>query len=660
MTPPSPLLQRGSLWMAIAMLITAALYWPGLRGGYVFDDYPNIVDNTALQIESVSVPALVRAALSSPSSAFKRPLASVSFALNHAFTGLDPFWMKLTNLALHLLNGGLLFLLGCALLRAARPLADDAAGRRMAALLAAAWLLLPINLTAVLYVVQRMESLAQIFIVLGLLGYLRGRREMQTEPWRGAVMAAASLVVMTGLGLLAKETAVLLPLLAFILEWLVLGGLSRGSATRTPLLLIFVGVLGVPLVVGSLWVIPMVLDPQIWVHRDFTLGQRLLTEARVLVAYIAWTFIPLPGWLSFYHDHFPVSTGLTQPWTTLPALVVIAAWAALIFVVRRRRPLLALGLAWYLAAHSLTGTILPLELVFEHRNYFASYALLLAALPLLWPLPDTSADAQSVPERRPTQLLVGALLVFWSLFTALSALAWSHPLRLAVELAGRAPHSPRAQYELGRTALVLSAYDPHSPLIETAQQAFETAARLPGASILPEQALIYMNARMNRPIAENWWQHMFEKIRAHPPSAEEDGAIMALTRCARDGDCALPVDKMIELYATALSHPNPRAGLLIAYGDYAWNVLHDPALAERLVRDAVAAAPREHTYRITLIKMLIATGQTEAARAELATLERQNRLGDLDAVLAPLYDALHPAARSSTQREAVRAIKKPS
>ena len=108
---------RTGWWLLLAaMLLTIAVYSSGLYGGYLFDDYPNIVDNHGVQPHDASVPTLVRAALSSPSSEFKRPLASLSFAVNYLTTGLDPYWMKLTNLVIHLLNGLLVFLLARALL----------------------------------------------------------------------------------------------------------------------------------------------------------------------------------------------------------------------------------------------------------------------------------------------------------------------------------------------------------------------------------------------------------------------------------------------------------------------------------------------------------------------------------------------------------------
>src|SRR6185437_15558241 len=104
---------------------------------------------------------------------------------------------------------------------------DDAAATRLALIVSAAWMLLPINLMAVLYVVQRMESLCQIFVLAGLWAYLHGRWMMLTatdtrRDRRGFALAFSGIVFGTLLGLTAKETAVLLPMFAFLAEWILL------------------------------------------------------------------------------------------------------------------------------------------------------------------------------------------------------------------------------------------------------------------------------------------------------------------------------------------------------------------------------------------------------------------------------------------------------
>jgi protein O-mannosyl-transferase len=645
----NPIQNRQPGWWLIlaAFALTVAVYWPGLSGGYLFDDYPNIVDNTGVQPHDASLSTLVAAALSSPSSEFKRPLASLSFAANYLATGLDPYWMKLTNLVIHLLNGWLIFLLAGTLLRSA-PMPDrDVRASIVASLIAAGWMLLPINLTGVLYVVQRMESMANLFVLLGLLGYVAGRRRMlglTTTPagstdaskkgWvsadiSGLLLCIASITIPTMLGLLAKETAVMLPLYAGLIEWVVFRLTTSAGTRDRRLLSVFLTVLIVPMVLGLAWLLPQVASPGYWSTRDFTLGTRLLSEARIVVDYIAWTLLPTPGALSFYHDDFQISTGLLTPWTTLTSIALLATLTALMLWLRSRRPLAALGIAFFLGCQLLTGTILPLELIYEHRNYFASFGLLLAIVPLL-------AVPRTLPFALPRHVLLAGLFLCWTALTAFTAYVWGNPLRLAEDLATRAPQSPRAQYELGRTYIIYSHYDPASPFTSLAYTPLEKAASLPHSSILPEQALIFMNARMHLPLKDVWWDSMVAKLKARRPGVQDESSLSALTQCAREQRCDLPTECMMQAFLAALSHPNPSARLLATYGDYAWNVLDDHALGERMTAEAVQTAPDEPAYRITQVRMLAAQGRDAEAKQALKQLESLNIGGRLNNGLTEL------------------------
>src|SRR5690348_14309350 len=201
--------------LTMALLLTALVYWPGVSGGYVFDDFPNIVDNAGVHVTHSTLAAWANAAWSSPASSFHRPLASLTFAANWFFSGSNPLPMKVTNICIHLLNGLLLYAMLRELLRAWRArrgeqVIEEAAAHRLSLLIAAAWLLLPINLMAVLYVVQRMESLCQVFVLAGLWAYLRGRHRMlaatdATGERSGFVQATLGIVLGTGIGLLSKE-----------------------------------------------------------------------------------------------------------------------------------------------------------------------------------------------------------------------------------------------------------------------------------------------------------------------------------------------------------------------------------------------------------------------------------------------------------------------
>ncbi|MCX7513736.1 hypothetical protein [Frateuria sp. STR12] len=642
---PAHTRSRGSKagWILfVALILTACVYFPGLTGGWLFDDYPNIVDNPGVQPPNASIGSLVRAALSSPSSEFKRPLASLSFAANYLATGLNPYWMKVTNLVIHLLNGVVLFLLARALLRRCR---GEHPAEWLAAFIAGAWLLLPINLTGVLYVVQRMESMANLFVLVGLLGYVHTRGKLQdpradaSAAWRNYALCAASLILPTAAGLMAKETAVMLPLYAVLAEWVVFDFRNRKGRFDWAIAGLFVGILVVPLVIGLAWLLPGLLDPATWATRDFTLRTRLLSEARIITDYIGWTVLPTPEALSFYHDDFVPSSGLLHPWTTLASLLSLALLFAAGLWLRRRRPLAALGILLFLGCHLLTGTILPLELVYEHRNYFASFGLLLAIVPLLAapgrsPSPDNSPYA--LPMALPRYVALGGLLLFWTMQTAQTAYAWGDPLSLAAELADRAPASPRAQYELGRTYIIYSHYNPGSPFTRLAYAPLERAMELPDSSILPEQALIYMNVRMGLPTKDSWWDSLITKLKAKVPGVQDESSLGALTQCARERLCPLPEQRMLDAFEAALSHPNPSARLLATYGDYAWSVLGNHGLGIRMTDMASHAAPQEPAYLTTLIRMHLATGDRASARRELNSLRLLNTAGRLEGTIRSL------------------------
>lgn len=627
-----------AILLAAALVITATVYWSGLSGGYLFDDFSSIVNNTSVHMERLGQTELTRAALSSPASDFKRPLASLSFALNHLATGLDPFWMKLTNLAIHLLNGLLVFILSRQLFRAAGG--RNAQGADACSLLVAAcWLLLPINLSAVLYVVQRMEAMANLFVLLGLIGYASGRlRLLAGHP--GLLLCATSLVVPTALGLLTKETAIVLPFYAFLVELFIFRWRGSASGRRDRrIVALFVILLAIPLSAGLAWVLPPLLNPVTWASRDFTLQERLLSEARIVCGYIAWTLLPRPHWLSFHHDAFVVSKGLFQPWTTLGGVAVLAALVVLAGVLRKRMPIVALGLAFFLGGHLLTGTVLPLELVFEHRNYFSSFGLMLALVPLL-------AVGRSRPFALPRQTLLVLLMLGWATATAMTAHAWGHPLRLANELAARSPDSARAQYALGHAYLVVSDYRQESPFVPLAREQLAKAALVPTSSILPEHALIMMNSRMGDPVEEAWWDSLGNKLARKKPSVEDISALVSLSRCVSEGGCDVSPARMTGAFLAALAHPDANPRLLSAYATYAWNVLDDTVLAHTMAVDAVNAAPGEPAHLITLIRILAGLGERDQAAArldQLRALDRGGRLGAEINALQELIDRV-PAA----------------
>lgn len=633
-------------WALVALwLLLVLVYSPGLGGGYVFDDFPNIIDNTPLHVtDGATWGEWLAAMFSSPSSEFQRPLAMLSFAINHALTGLDPYWMKLTNLGVHLINSWLVFGLIRCVLRASdihASTGDDTRRSWIALWVAAAWALNPINLMAVLFVVQRMESLCHTFVFAGLWLYTAGRTQLLATG-RGWKTALTGLIGGTALGVMVKESAALLPLYALALEWTLLGFATHRGARDPRLLKVFAAVLVIPAVIGLGWLLPKMLGGA-YAGRDFTLGERLLTESRVLVDYLHWTLLPDLGRLSLYHDDYTVSHGLLVPPSTLLSLLLLAGLCAGALLLRKRRPLTALGLMWFFAAHLLTATVVPLELMFEHRNYFASLGLFLVL-----------GDALLlVPGQRWHRAGIAAailLVVLYAGLTALRVREWRDPMRFSLTEAAKHPESPRATYDLARNLVILSDQQPGSAYVAQAFLALDHAMRVPRATALPEAAAITLAARTGRPVPVAWWDSLQRKLAEHTIGPQDSGAIATLVACQLQRRCLLPADKMAATFAAALVH-GPNSEVSSIHGNYALNVLDDPTLALQLWRQAARLAPGTVQYQVTLARMLIATGHLDEADLQIVRVRRLGRLGQNAQVAAELQ-RLATQARSERHTQA--------
>ena len=610
------------------LLVTALVYWPGLWGGFTFDDNSNIVFNTQLHVKDLDWAQWVAATFSSPARELPRPLAMLTFAANHFFTGLNPWPMKATNLALHLLNVILVFGMIRALLRSIGRGSARPNNESIALFVCAVWAVLPINLMAVLLVVQRMEILSHTFVFLGLWLYLVGRQQI-IEGQNGWKKILSGLVLCTILGTTSKESAGVLPLYALLIEFGILKFKGQKQNSTRLLIGLYVVVLMLPAMIGVAWLLPKSLGATSFAHRNFSLLERLLTEPHVVADYLRWTIFPDLGSLSLFHDDFPVSRGLLDPPATLLSCVGLFVVGLAAWKIRHTRPLSSVGLAWFFGAHILTATFIPLELMFEHRNYFAS-----AGISLL--LADLLLIAPSGTRYRFVAVAAALLmLVFYAGTCHLRALEWSNPLRFAQTEAAKHPQSPRATYNLGQLLSILSNGDANSPFTPAAFEAFDKASAVPNAGILPAQGALLLAARTGYPLQDRWWHEIQDRLRRRPIGPQELGALGALTGCAVSGRCSFPPSEMVDAFAAALNRgDNPE--VLNIYANYALNVLDDPDLATRLFKEASALNPRELQYRISMVKLHITLGRYQEARTEIDKIRSLGRFGEFDYVAGQL------------------------
>jgi hypothetical protein len=241
-----------SRWIVIGLAIVTLIgvgviaYAPGLGGVFVFDSVERVIRNDSLQISALDAEQLLSAAYAAQDRYPNRGLAYVTLALNYYFAGqrFAPFAFKSTNLAVHILNGLLVFILARLILSRwwqpgvlARRQVPSARIATLAVFAMGLWLLHPIQLTSVLYVVQRMTSLAATWVLAGAILYIYARTRFQEGRRPALALMYVGVVVSAGIGLLCKENALLLPAYVAVLELFLFDHRSLAAAQKRRLAL---------------------------------------------------------------------------------------------------------------------------------------------------------------------------------------------------------------------------------------------------------------------------------------------------------------------------------------------------------------------------------------------------------------------------------------
>lgn len=610
---------RAFLPFLLIVLLAGIVYFPGLFGGFIFDDFNNIVENTRLHIETFTPEGIRQAALSGIASNLGRPISQLSFWVNYYTAGLDPFYFKLTNLVIHIFNGILLFYLTLQILFAYRNRYNSSLSDQrvywIAGTAAGLWLLHPLGITSVLYVVQRMNSLAVLFMLAGLICYMAGRERLD-RAGKGFALIIGGL----GFGLLAllsKENGALLPLFMLVIEATLYRFSLQKRENRIKLNVFFAVTVGLPALAFFTYV---AIYPE-WIlsgyqTRDFTLYQRILTEARVLWLYIYWIFLPDPAQLSLFHDDIIISHSLFTPYTTILAIMGLLLIVASAFYLRNRVPFFAFAVFWFLGGHSLESSVISLELVHEHRNYLPMYGPLLALSYLLF----GPWMQQLVKARAVTAISIIALFAF---ATALRADAWRDVDRLRITMAEYHPESPRAIHGAGLVYgnALLRQPELGKAYYEKARHYFLCAVELDKTYINGLFSVILLDQTNGKPFDRPLFRELKLRLASMPLGVTVIEPFGDLVDWIEKQAVSLDEDKVIALFEAALGNASAtrgtRARLFLLLNRY---YLNSPNKLQDAVSFAIAAvneAPSEPVFHLNLADLAVKLGNYSLARTEL-------------------------------------------
>lgn len=620
----------------------AVCYWPGLYGGFVFDDDVNILQNASLQIKFGSWNEFWSAGVSGHAGPLGRPIALLSFALNYYWAGaFDPFQFKIVNLFIHIVNS---VLVGCfsQLFFKALNINSTNSGSStnfwVGWVVAALWALHPLNLTAVLYVVQRMTSLSTLFGLIALISFTWYRLETYTihatrRPVLWTIICGSCVVVSLLLSVLTKESgALFLPLLLWteivIFRFQYCGtSLYVGRWT-----LRVVTTWGVILCIIYIFIfkLPSMIGASAYANRDFTLTERVLTEARVLIFYLRMLVVPVSSKMSLYHDDFEISRSLFSPASTFAAfgfliITTLAAW-----LLRGRFRVLIFGWGWFLISHALESTIFPLELVYEHRNYFATIGLLLI-------VPAVVLLVNSRPYKRIACILIISACGLFGFITYVRSLQWSNNIEWALLEASNKPYSMRAKYELGRVYILLLQESGNDKFGDMAEEALEQSSKNDPAAVLPIVARLQLAYLLGRNPAPELIKSAINAFGREKYRNVNTAVLASLINCQVIEKCSMADEDVLSILAAALANPHAssseRAEILKLAARYLIGQFNDFQRGVDLIRQAIEVHDGVAT-RIMYAQAIAMAGNYGQAMSELDVASSMDGLREYSSMIA--------------------------
>jgi hypothetical protein len=179
------------LTVLVIIGLGSVIYSNVLRGEFISDDYITIVDNPAVR-DPGDIPRIFQAFNT-------RFLVGLSFAWNYALSGIDVVSYHVVNIAVHLVNSFLVYILLLTLFKT--PVLQNNfpwnRAQDIAFFAGLIFLCHPIQTQGVSYITQRAVSMGTLFYLLTLIFYLKARVDKNRVSY-----CTAGLAFLTGTGML--------------------------------------------------------------------------------------------------------------------------------------------------------------------------------------------------------------------------------------------------------------------------------------------------------------------------------------------------------------------------------------------------------------------------------------------------------------------------
>ena len=481
-TPLSDCRKNAFAFITISIIIFA-IYANTYNASWHFDDTPNILDRDALHLKKLTWPGIKNTFFWNTK--FYRPISSLSLALNYYVGGEEVFGYHLINTLIHFISALFLFLFihhSLRLSTLSRSYQENA--YNIALLATLFWATNPIQTQAVSYIIQRMASMAGMFYIMAFYFYVKGRTHTRKSS-RITFYLLCALTAIFSFG--SKENSVVFPLTLLLYEILIIQGSTLWEWLRDNKIFFMIIALGS--LFTALIYLYIIEEGHLfniiarYGSRAFSLKERLLTEPRVLIFYISLILYPIPSRLSMNHD-IDISHSLLDPASTFPSVLLILSLIIGSLIKSKRWPVPAFCILFFFLNHLVESTILPLELIFEHRNYIPSMLLFVPVTILILKLISHFSYSKTISGL--TILFVTLLLIAQGHSTFMRNFTWKTDESLWLDAIEKYPDLWRPHHNLA------SYYEKNNRLEEAKSESLLTLSKKPSHN-LGEEVLTYFN-----------------------------------------------------------------------------------------------------------------------------------------------------------------------
>ncbi|WP_069472036.1 tetratricopeptide repeat protein [Candidatus Marithrix sp. Canyon 246] len=312
-----------------------------------------------------------------------RVVGYLSFALNYQFHQFQVQGYHLINIFIHLLTGIAIFALVRGLI-ATPALKNNQTTTWLPIIVALIFLLNPLQIQAVTYIVQRIASLAAFFYIAAMASYIQARLNPKPLP---TIIWTLTSIAFAILALLTKQNTVTLPIALLLLELIFFPGHIRRFILTiiSSLIALFI----IWYIIATIFNLdPLSLKSLEVLSRETTNISRyayFATQTKVLWTYISLFFWPISSHIDYA---YPISQGFftgTEHYNWLARIMHSQEFWALIGHISlliiaaynlRKRPLIAFGIFFYYLAHGIESSFIPIkDVIFEHRTYLPNLGL---------------------------------------------------------------------------------------------------------------------------------------------------------------------------------------------------------------------------------------------------------------------------------------------